>query len=66
MSADFSDVFKKKPVSNSETTVNFYQATRCNDPEDSHLQTDRPEKLKYHEGKTELSAVSFYNSRQGI
>jgi hypothetical protein len=24
-------------VSTSETSVNFYQSTRCNNPEDSHL-----------------------------
>jgi hypothetical protein len=35
-------------VSTSETTVNFYQTTRCNIPEDSHLHTRRRENLKSH------------------
>jgi hypothetical protein len=30
----------------SETLVNFYQTTRCYNPEDSHLHTHRPENLK--------------------
>jgi hypothetical protein len=29
-----------------ETSVNFYQTTRCNNPEDSHLHTRRLENLK--------------------
>jgi hypothetical protein len=33
---------------NSETSVNFYQTTRCNNPEDSHLHTRRRENLKSH------------------
>jgi hypothetical protein len=32
----------------SETSANFYQTTRCNNPEDSHLHTRRREKLKSH------------------
>jgi hypothetical protein len=32
----------------SETSVNFYQTTRRNNPEDSHLHTRRREKLKSH------------------
>jgi hypothetical protein len=32
----------------SETLVNFYQTTRCNNPEDSHLHTHRCESLKSH------------------
>jgi hypothetical protein len=35
-------------ASNSETSVNFYQNTRRNSPEDSHLYTRRPENLKSH------------------
>jgi hypothetical protein len=35
--------------SNSETTVNFYQTTRRNNPEDSHLHTRRRENLKCHQ-----------------
>jgi hypothetical protein len=30
----------------SETLVNFYQTTRCYNPEDSHLHTHRRENLK--------------------
>jgi hypothetical protein len=30
----------------SETLVNFYQTTRSNNPEDSHLRTHRRENLK--------------------
>jgi hypothetical protein len=30
----------------SETSVNFYQTTRCYNPEDSHLHTRRRENLK--------------------
>jgi hypothetical protein len=33
-------------ASTSETSVNFYQATWCNNPEDSHLHTSRHENLK--------------------
>jgi hypothetical protein len=33
-------------VSTSETLVNFYQTTRRNNPEDSHLHTRRRENLK--------------------
>jgi hypothetical protein len=32
-------------VSTSETSVNLYQTTRCNIPEDSHLHTRRRENL---------------------
>jgi hypothetical protein len=35
-------------VCTSETSVNFYQTTRRNIPEDSHLHTRRRENLKYH------------------
>jgi hypothetical protein len=30
----------------SETSINFYETTRCNTPEDSHLHTHRRENLK--------------------
>jgi hypothetical protein len=33
----------------SETSVNFYQTTRRNSPEDSHLRTRHRENLKYSE-----------------
>jgi hypothetical protein len=32
----------------SESSVNFYQTTRRNNPEDSHLHTRRRENLKSH------------------
>jgi hypothetical protein len=35
-------------ASTSETSVNFYQTTRRNIPEDSHLQNRRRENLKSH------------------
>jgi hypothetical protein len=35
-------------ASTSETLVNFYQTTRRNNPEDSHLRTRRRENLKSH------------------
>jgi membrane-bound lytic murein transglycosylase MltF len=35
-------------VRSSETSVNFYQTTRRNIPEDSHLHTRRRENLKSH------------------
>jgi hypothetical protein len=35
-------------VSSSETSVNIYQTTRCNIPEDSHLLTRRCVDLKYY------------------
>jgi hypothetical protein len=33
----------------SETLVNFYQTTRRNNPEDSHLHTRRGDNLKSHQ-----------------
>jgi hypothetical protein len=35
-------------ASTSETSVNLYQTTRRNNPEDSHLHTHRRENLKSH------------------
>jgi hypothetical protein len=35
-------------ASTSETSVNFYQTTRRNIPEDSHLHAPRRENLKFH------------------
>jgi hypothetical protein len=35
-------------ASTSETSVNFYQTTRRNNPKDSHLHTLRREKLNTH------------------
>jgi hypothetical protein len=39
-----------KAGSISETSVNFYQTTRRNIPEDSHLRTHRRGNLKSHQG----------------
>jgi hypothetical protein len=36
-------------ASTSETSVNFYQTTQRNIPEDSHLYTRRRENLKSHQ-----------------
>jgi hypothetical protein len=42
----------------SETLVNFYQTTRCYNPEDSHLRTYRRENLKsYFDSKVETRAA---------
>jgi hypothetical protein len=38
-------------ASTSENSVNFYQTTRHNIPEDCHLHTRRRENLKYHQVK---------------
>jgi hypothetical protein len=38
-------------ASTSETSVNFYQITRGNNPEDSHLHTRRRKNLKSHKEK---------------
>jgi hypothetical protein len=38
----------KEAVSISESSVNLYQTTRCNIPEDSHLHTGHRENLKSH------------------
>jgi hypothetical protein len=35
-------------ASTSETSVNFYQTTRRNNPEESHVRTGRRENLKSH------------------
>jgi hypothetical protein len=37
-------------ASTSETSVNFYQTTQRNNPEDSHLHTRLRENLKSHNG----------------
>jgi hypothetical protein len=36
----------------SEMSVNFYQTTQCDNPEDSHLHTHHHENLKSHELRT--------------
>jgi hypothetical protein len=38
-------------ASTSEMSVNFYQTTRRNNPEKSHLHTRRRENLKFHNSK---------------
>jgi hypothetical protein len=38
-------------ASTSETSVNFYQTTWRNNPEDSHIHTRRRENLKSYEDK---------------
>jgi hypothetical protein len=49
----------------SETSVNVYQTTRCNNPEDSHLHTRRRDNLKsylilhHFQGKESQSAPFF-------
>jgi hypothetical protein len=40
-------------ASTSETSVNFYQTTRRNNPEASHFHTRRRENLKSHLEKTD-------------
>jgi hypothetical protein len=42
-------------ASTSETSVNFYQTTRRNNPEDSQLRTRRRENLKSHNQETYLA-----------
>jgi hypothetical protein len=41
-------VMMMEAASTSETSVDFYQSTRRNNPEDSHLRTLRRENLKSH------------------
>jgi hypothetical protein len=49
---------RTQTASNSETSVNFYQTARSNNPEDSHIHTRRRENLKYHSVNVMLAA--FY------
>jgi hypothetical protein len=46
-------------ASASETSVNFYQTTRRNNPEDNHLHLRRRENLKSHQEHIFLFVVSF-------
>jgi hypothetical protein len=41
-----------EPVSTSETSVNIYQTTWCNIPENSHIYTYRRVNLKSHQQKS--------------
>jgi hypothetical protein len=43
----------------SETLVNFYQTTRCYNPEDSHLRTHRRENLKSYLEKKSFAKLHF-------
>jgi hypothetical protein len=43
----------------SETLLNFYQTTRCYNPEDSNLHTHRRENLKPYEGFYSLKLVLY-------
>jgi hypothetical protein len=45
--------------STSETSVNFYQTTRRNNPENSHLHTRRRENLKSYKLRSSSFGVSF-------
>jgi hypothetical protein len=45
-------------TSTSETSVNFYQTTRRNNSEDSHLHTRRRENLKSHTDTENLRRYS--------
>jgi hypothetical protein len=47
----------------SETSVNFYQTTRHNNPEDSHLHIHRREKLKCPFLGLSLSSNIFLGTR---
>jgi hypothetical protein len=49
-------------ASTSETSVSFYQTTRCNIPEDSHLHTRRRENLKSHLVSVLLTARGLTSS----
>jgi hypothetical protein len=44
-----------------ETSVNFYQTTRHNNPEDSHLHTHRRENLESHKETNESHLLSVRN-----
>jgi hypothetical protein len=57
---------KKEAVSTSETSVNFYQITRCNNPEDRHLYTRRRENLKCHFQDILSLKYNGYNIRENF
>jgi hypothetical protein len=48
LAASIIRVMVMEATSTSETSVNFYQTTWCNNPEDSHLHTHCCENLKSH------------------
>jgi hypothetical protein len=49
-----------KAVRTSETSVNIYQATRRNNPDDSNLHTRRRENLKSHLGHNVFMELALY------
>jgi hypothetical protein len=49
-------------VSAFETSVNFYQTTRRDIPEDGHLHTRRRENLKSHSGFYYCNKHSYFDS----
>jgi hypothetical protein len=51
-------------ASTPETSVNFYQTTRRNNPEDSHLHARRRENLKSYLVHMLLLLISWGNERQ--
>jgi hypothetical protein len=53
-----------RPASTSETSANFYQTTRPNNPEDNHLHTRRPENLKFHNLEVFRQICAGTSSRQ--
>jgi hypothetical protein len=48
-----------------ETLVNFYQTTRCYNPEDSHLHTHRRENLKYYMVRV-VYLAGFIGMNEGV
>jgi hypothetical protein len=52
-------------ASTSEKSVNFYQATRRNIPEDSHHHTRRRDNLKSHLN-VNLHGVDFFNHKANV
>jgi hypothetical protein len=52
-----------KAASTSESSMNFYQTTRRNIPEESHLHTRRRENLKYHRYASTLYSPDNFNRR---
>jgi hypothetical protein len=51
-------------VRTSETLVNFYQTTRCYNPEDSNLHTHRRENLKSY--MINVTSVNFILNGTGV
>jgi hypothetical protein len=49
-------------VSTPETSVNVYQTTRCNIPEDRHLHTRRLENLKSHHDVYMITRINKWST----